>query len=62
MSVKFNTDDFFVGESSYNDGQDSKICPQVGCTVFKFNKTMRCAIDKLGGAVGTYYGIFAIFI
>lgn len=56
MSVRFNTDDFVVGESAYNVGQDSKVCPQVGCTVFQFKKTMRCVIDKLGGAVGTYYG------
>ena len=56
MHEYHHSDDFMIGEASYNDLGDSQTCPQVGCTVFVFKKQMRCVVDKLGGAVGTYYG------
>ena len=52
----YSTSDFTVGEASYNVGQSSKECPQVGCTLFRYRRPTRCVIDKLGGAVGTYFG------
>lgn len=56
MHEYHHSDDFMIGEASYNVLGDSQTCPQVGCTVFVFKKQMRCVVDKLGGAVGTYYG------
>ena len=52
----YSTSDFTVGEASYNNEQSSKECPQVGCTLFRYLRPTRCVIDKLGGAVGTYFG------
>lgn len=52
----YRTNDFTVGEASYNDQQNPRDCPQVGCTVFRYKKATRCVVDKLGGAVGTYFG------
>ena len=56
MTHKYHTKDFTVGEASYNNEQDPRNCPQVGCTVFRYIKATRCVVDKLGGAVGTYFG------
>mgnify|MGYP001210107615 CR=1 FL=1 len=56
MAYTFNTSDFKVGEASYNKGEDSKTAPEVGCTVFRYREPVRCVVDKLGGAVGTYFG------
>ena len=52
----YSTRDFKVGEAAYNIGKDKKQCPQVGCTVFRYTKPTRCVVDKLGGAVATYFG------
>ena len=52
----YSTNDFLVGEAAYNKEEDKQTCPQVGCTVFRYKKSTRCVIDKLGGAVGTYFG------
>lgn len=56
MYYTYKTSDFKVGEASYNKGGDSKTVPEVGCTVFRYGEPVRCVLDKLGGAVGTYYG------
>ena len=53
---QYNTTAFTVGEAVYNENQNKQICPQVGCTVFNFTAPTRCVLDKLGGAVGTYFG------
>ena len=52
----YSTTDFTVGEAAYNIGKDKNQCPQVGCTVFRYKKSTRCVVDKLGGAVATYFG------
>ena len=52
----YSTRDFKVGEAAYNIGKDKTECPQVGCTVFRYKKSTRCVVDKLGGAVATYFG------
>lgn len=52
----YSTRDFKVGEAAYNIGKDKTQCPQVGCTVFRYKKSTRCVVDKLGGAVATYFG------
>ena len=56
MAYVYETSDFKVGEASYNKGRNSQEAPEVGCTVFCYDKPVRCVLDKLGGAVGTYYG------
>lgn len=52
----YSTRDFTVGEAAYNIRKDKQTCPQVGCTVFRYKKSTRCVIDKIGGAVATYFG------
>ena len=56
MTHQYHTKDFTVGEASYNNQQNPRDCPQVGCTVFRYMKPTRCVVDKLGGAIGTYFG------